>query len=165
MANNQIDLGQMYGLTQNNNALTSNIPTPEELRNKEMSENQSYPTIDSLNGINDDSMRLMEDINRNLERIDNNNTENNMSSVYSEPVNLQSITNATPESVMYLNGFLNTQIGRMAEVQFVAGNNQIIVLTGTIMGVGTDFLLIKEQGTNTLTTCKFKKIELIRLYY
>lgn len=91
---------------------------------------------------------------------------------YSEPTELaQQITDfskpypITAESIQFLNGFIRTQIGRRAQIQFLVGSSDIVEKDGFILGVGSNYILINEIGTNDITACDFYNIKFIRFLY
>jgi hypothetical protein len=71
----------------------------------------------------------------------------------------------TPESIQYLNGFIRTQIGRRATIDFLVGSNNLVSKTGYLLGVAQNYILINELDTNDITTCDFYNIKFIRFYY
>lgn len=71
----------------------------------------------------------------------------------------------TAESIQYLNGFIRTQIGRRVQVDFLIGNNEILTKDGYLLGVGANYILLNEIGTNDITACDFYNIKFIRFLY
>lgn len=71
----------------------------------------------------------------------------------------------TAESIQYLNGFIRTQIGRRVQVEFLMGNAELIEKDGFLLGVGANYILINEIGTNDITACDFYNIKFIRFLY
>lgn len=71
----------------------------------------------------------------------------------------------TAESIQYLNGFIRTQIGRRAQIQFLMGNSDLVTKDGFLLGVGANYILINEIGTNDITACDFYNIKFIRFLY
>ena len=71
----------------------------------------------------------------------------------------------TTESLQYLNGFMRTQIGRRVQVQFLLGTNTLTDRTGTLLGVGANYILINESDTDDLLACDFYNIKFVRVYY
>lgn len=71
----------------------------------------------------------------------------------------------TAESIQYLNGFIRTQIGRRAQIQFLVGSNEVVEKDGFLLGVGANYILINEIGTNDITACDFYNIKFIRFLY
>ncbi len=179
MTYNQIDLGKIYGLSGNpgNRMLANtgnNLPSLEEIAKEQLTgktdEQQSYPTINTSGTMNNSGNQLIEDINRNIDNIDSDTSDKTNNEIIpynnggTQNLELNNQNYITSESIQYLNGFLRTQIGRTIEVHFMAGN-EIIVVSGVLLGVGSDFLLINERGTNNLATCDFFNIKFVRLYY
>lgn len=71
----------------------------------------------------------------------------------------------TAESIQYMNGFIRTQIGRRVQIQFLMGNAELIEKDGFLLGVGANYILINEIGTNDITACDFFNIKFIRFLY
>ncbi len=71
----------------------------------------------------------------------------------------------TAESIQYLNGFIRTQVGRRAQIQFLIGSNELVEKDGFLLGVGANYILINEIGTNDITACDFYNIKFIRFLY
>lgn len=71
----------------------------------------------------------------------------------------------TAESLQYLNGFLRTQIGRPVLVDFLIGTNTLVDKSGTLLGVGINYILIREAETDDLLACDFYNIKFIKFYY
>lgn len=71
----------------------------------------------------------------------------------------------TAESILYLNGFLRTQIGRRVKVQFLIGTNTFLDRSGTLLGVGVNYIVINETDTDDIVACDFYNIKFITFYY
>lgn len=69
------------------------------------------------------------------------------------------------ESLQYLNGFLRTQIGRPVLVDFLIGTNTLVDKSGTLLGVGVNYILLQEAETDDLLACDFYNIKFIKFYY
>lgn len=69
------------------------------------------------------------------------------------------------DSLQYLNGFLRTQIGRPVLVTFLVGTNTLTDRSGTLLGVGINYILINETQTDDVLACDFYNIKFIRFYY
>lgn len=67
-------------------------------------------------------------------------------------------------SVQYLNGFLRTQIGKIAEVEFLIGSNNMVTHTGRLIAVGVNFLILQELNSNSILTCDYYTIKFVRFY-
>ncbi len=71
----------------------------------------------------------------------------------------------TSQNIQYLNSFMRTQIGRMIEVNFLLGSTNMMNLEGRLLGVGANFILMNEHGTNNATAVDFYNIKYIRFFY
>ncbi|MCQ4022127.1 MULTISPECIES: hypothetical protein [unclassified Ruminococcus] len=71
----------------------------------------------------------------------------------------------TGESIQYLNGFMRTQIGRRIELQMLVGSDTLVTKEGFLLGIGANYILINETGTNDLTSCDFYNIKFVRYFY
>lgn len=71
----------------------------------------------------------------------------------------------TPESIQYLNGFLRSQIGRLVEIEFLIGTNDTVKKTGYLLGIGANYILMSEEGTNHLLTADFYNIKFVKIFY
>lgn len=71
----------------------------------------------------------------------------------------------TPDSLQYLNGFIRTQIGRPVLVTFLVGTNTLTDRAGTLLSVGINYILIREERTDDVLACDFYNIKFIRFYY
>ena len=172
---NMIDLGQIYGLTGNNAnrymyANTSdivNIPSLEDIANAhQMNRNQSMKT-----GVNDSNIVPSSSIQTVGSSVPisspmrvNLTTEESAQPIEEHNQPFQSLL-VDAQSIQYLNSFARTQIGRMVQVNFMMGTNTVQTLEGTLLGVGTNFLLINERGTRNVTACDFYNVKYIRFFY
>lgn len=71
----------------------------------------------------------------------------------------------TTESLQYLNGFLKSQIGRRVHVEFLLGTNTMTDRTGTLLGVGANYILMRETDSDDLLVCDFYNIKFVTVYY
>ena len=71
----------------------------------------------------------------------------------------------TQDGLQYLNGFLRTQIGRAVKVDFLIGTNTLLDKTGTLLGVGINYILINEADSDDVVACDFYNIKFIKFYY
>ena len=83
------------------------------------------------------------------------------------PSDLAPITPTTqPEpltltSTEYLNGFLRTQIGRKVRVEFLIGTGTLLDRTGTLIGVGANYINLRLIESDDIMTCDFFSIKFI----
>lgn len=68
-------------------------------------------------------------------------------------------------TLSYMNGFLQTQVGRQVQVDFLVGNNSIVQRTGILIGVGVNYILINEFQTDDIVVCDFYNIKFVRIYF
>jgi hypothetical protein len=71
----------------------------------------------------------------------------------------------TTESLQYINGFLRTMIGKKVTVDFLIGTTSLVDKSGTLLGVGANYILINEIETDDLLVCDFYSIKFVRVYY
>jgi len=67
----------------------------------------------------------------------------------------------TLESTEYLNGYLRTQIGKMARIEFLIGTGTLIDRTGTLLSVGANYITLSQVQTNDTIVCDFYSIKFI----
>ncbi len=60
--------------------------------------------------------------------------------------------------------YLSTQTGRYIKVEFLFGDNIHMEKNGMLEEVGKDFIVIRENGTNTNIVCASNKIKFINIY-
>ncbi len=155
-----------YNLALQGNTNTPINTSPQGLpATPQISDNMSTPATTIGTGANDISSIIMPQ-----------NTGNSASAelpVYSTSQNdlSQQITDfsrpfpVTAESIQYLNGFIRTQIGRRVQVDFLIGNNELVTKDGFLLGVGANYILLNEIGTNDITAADFYNIKFIRFLY
>lgn len=71
----------------------------------------------------------------------------------------------TTQSLQYLNAFLRTQIGKKVTVDFLIGTNTLVDRTGTLLGVGANYIVINETETDDILICDFFTIKFVHVYY
>jgi hypothetical protein len=71
----------------------------------------------------------------------------------------------TTQSLQYINGFLRTQIGKKVTVDFLIGTGTLVDKTGTLLGVGANYIVINEIETDDLLICDFYSIKFVKVYY
>ena len=58
----------------------------------------------------------------------------------------------TTDSLEFLNGFLRTQIGRKVKVEFLIGTNTFTDKSGTLIGVGANYILLRTADSYDILT-------------
>ncbi|MVB10773.1 hypothetical protein CAFE_14710 [Caprobacter fermentans] len=71
----------------------------------------------------------------------------------------------TAESIEFLNGFLRTQIGRRVRVEFLIGTNTFTDKAGLLVGVGANYILLREAESDDILTCDFFNIKFVTIFY
>lgn len=71
----------------------------------------------------------------------------------------------TTLSPMYTPGFLRTQIGRTVRVEFLIGTSGLTDRFGTLVGVGTSYILIQEAQSDDILLCDIYSIKFVRFYH
>jgi hypothetical protein len=71
----------------------------------------------------------------------------------------------TADSLEFLNGFLRTQIGRRVRIEFLIGTNTFTDKSGLLIGVGANYILLREASTDDILTCDFFNIKFVTIYY
>ena len=72
---------------------------------------------------------------------------------------------STLNDVMYTPGFLRTQIGRKVKVEFLIGTNMILDREGTLVSVGTSYIIIQETETDDYLLCDMYSIKFVKFFY
>ena len=65
---------------------------------------------------------------------------------------------------MFTPGFLRTQIGRTVRVEFLIGTTGLTDRFGTLVGVGTSYILIQEAQSDDILLCDIYSIKFVRFY-
>lgn len=71
----------------------------------------------------------------------------------------------TADSLEFLNGFLRTQIGRRVRVEFLIGTNTFTDKSGMLIGVGANYILLREANSDDILTCDFFNIKFVTIFY
>lgn len=130
----------------------------------------------TITGRNNDIVDVLSDSNRNIPEIVTGTGSSSLGTVNRSAISendtiTKQITDysnpypVTQESIQYLNGFMRTQIGRRAQFQFQIGSGDLVEKDGFLLGVGANYILINEIGTNDITACDFYNIKFIRFLY
>ncbi len=146
---------------QGNNAPSVNTSPQGLPATPQISDNMSTPTTSIGNDITSVLMpqNTGNSASAELPMYNSGNTITQQITDYSKPFPV------TAESIQYLNGFIRTQIGRRAQVDFLIGNNELVTKDGYLLGVGANYILMNEIGTNDITAADFYNIKFIRFLY
>lgn len=77
---------------------------------------------------------------------------------------VQSQYRVTAESLQYLNGFLRTQIGKLAEIEFLIGTNTTVIKRGYLTAIGANYLILQDVNSRQMTVCDFYNIKFVTFY-
>ena len=67
-------------------------------------------------------------------------------------------------NIEYMNELMRTQVGKIADVEFLVGTNITHVKRGQITGVGTNYIVIKEYDTGRTMVGDFSDIKFVTIY-
>lgn len=70
----------------------------------------------------------------------------------------------TPETYLYTQGYLTTQIGRSVRIEFLVGENTTTDRRGVIVGVGIDYVLLRLEQTDDLFVGDLYAIKFVTTY-
>ncbi|MGE5613634.1 MAG: hypothetical protein ACM3XR_04450 [Bacillota bacterium] len=70
----------------------------------------------------------------------------------------------TVESALYTAGFLRTQIGRNVRVEFLLGTNLLTDRSGTLVGVGASYILLRPLDSDDLMMCDIYSIRFVTIF-
>jgi hypothetical protein len=71
----------------------------------------------------------------------------------------------TLQSTMFTPGFLRTQIGRKMRVEFLIGTGTLLDRTGTLVGVGASYILLKMVDSDDIMVCDIYSIKFVTLFF
>lgn len=66
------------------------------------------------------------------------------------------------QSTGTMNSFLQTQLGKNVSVQFLMGTNTLVEKSGNLLGVGSNYIILKENGSDDVLVCDFDNVKFIR---
>lgn len=66
------------------------------------------------------------------------------------------------QSMGNMNSFLRTQVGKNVIVQFLVGTNTLVEKSGVLLGVGSNYIVLKENGSEDVLVCDFDNIKFVR---
>ncbi len=175
MYDNSVDLNRMYGLKEcqegggcgqisfdDNTAASSQSATqmPRTFQNSY----QSYPQPATMHN----DMLMSPQYHNQIEQSDISNYQPTTSAT--NPTTPYPMATAqkipfTYEQFPSLNGFIRTQIGRRVRAEFLVGTNTMVAKDGYLVGVGSNYMLINEIGTKTITAGDFYALKFISFPY
>lgn len=73
-------------------------------------------------------------------------------------------TIVSTDSLQYMNGYLRTQVGKMAEIEFLVGNNNTAIKRGYITNVGANYIILRELNGNGKIICDYYNIKFVTIF-
>jgi len=70
----------------------------------------------------------------------------------------------TGVDIQYTQGYLKTKIGKKVRIVFLIGTNLVQDRDGILMDVGIDYIIIKEEDTNSPLLCDIYSIKFVTFY-
>jgi hypothetical protein len=71
----------------------------------------------------------------------------------------------TIQNINYTQGYLKRHIGARVKVEFLIGTNMLLDREGTLVDVGTSYIIIREVDTDDLLLADLYSIKFVRFYY
>lgn len=168
---NSLDLNKLYGLENckeggcgqmsfDNNTVTTTQGLTQSPRTFQNSY-QSYPQPATMNP----DMLMSPQYNNQIQQGDIQPT--NPITNPTSPLQMATVQKIpfTYEQFPSLNGFIRTQIGRRVQAEFLIGTNTMVTKDGYLVGVGSNYMLINEIGTKTITAGDFYTLKFISFPY
>lgn len=165
MGNNDQNMDGFSGY--NLNEIDADMPTNNSRNtssngnNMQSSQNGTMPQ----NGINSKNNMLT-----NQDQMENNTTPQPQRQEQTMPIardfqnngNLSNNNFTNMQNRGNIEEFLRTQIGKNVRMQFLIGTNTLIEKSGILMGVGDNFVILKEDGSGEILVCDFDGAKFIR---
>ena len=70
----------------------------------------------------------------------------------------------TLQSTQFTPGFLRTQIGKKVKIEFLIGTNSTTDRTGTLVGVGTSFVLLRLEESDDIQLADIYSIRFVTFF-
>lgn len=74
-----------------------------------------------------------------------------------------SATNTIINNLMYTQGYLRTQIGKLVRVQFLIGTNNLQDRTGILTSVGASYIILRSLESGTDIFCDIYSIKFVTI--
>lgn len=71
----------------------------------------------------------------------------------------------TVQDSLYVPGYLKTQIGKRVRVEFLIGSNGTTDRTGTLLGVGASYILLRPSDSDDVLMCDLYSIKFVTFFY
>ncbi|MEE1125268.1 MAG: hypothetical protein U0L18_04950 [Acutalibacteraceae bacterium] len=172
--NNPVDISRMYGL---NNTATHTINSQNMHHKMQKLPPRATEEMNINMQMHNDTMNeadgmLYEPCNMNKEKhmysqMQGNTqlmTTNSGMMTHSSMPNILLQTPAHTLNMEYMNDLLRTQVGKMADIEFLVGTNTTHLKRGQITGVGTNYIVIREFDTGRTMVGDFSNIKFVTIY-
>lgn len=152
------------------------ISKPDEIWNEPCDmnrQNNMYSSTESRSDMNNMQMHS----HTNKKREHNKNMHSQMQSntqlmsanagIMTTPASMPNILLQSPAhtfNMEYMNDLLRTQVGKMADIEFLVGGNTTHLKRGQITGVGTNYIVIREYDTGRTMVGDFSDIKFVTIY-
>jgi hypothetical protein len=80
------------------------------------------------------------------------------------PPSSAEVTPTTLQDIAFTPGFLKTQIGKRIRVEFLMGTGSLVDRSGTLVGVGASYILIRPLLTDDLMLCDMYSIKFVTIF-
>lgn len=74
------------------------------------------------------------------------------------------VESTTDLDIQYTQGYLKTKIGKKVRIVFLIGTNLVQDRDGILTDVGIDYIIIKEEDTNSPLLCDIYSIKFVTFY-
>lgn len=189
--NNPIDIGRMYGLNGTGTHTMMNSPKDMNMFNRmvdisQMNDSQITDEMcmpmqnRSINVANEiinqttsntgQGMGNAQSTMQNESQIMNNSTGlttyNNTDQVIKPQANVifKNPYMQGNNNIELMNDLLRTHIGKMAEIEFLIGTNNMHVKQGQLTGMGSNYITLKELNTGRIIIADFHNIKFVTIY-
>ncbi|MEE0931100.1 MAG: hypothetical protein UIM53_08870 [Acutalibacteraceae bacterium] len=134
-----------------NNDMHNSIPWENDMDINNIKQTTEKTDMSDMRNIK--NMTNIVDIANMTNTTDMSTTENNFPQQYK----------VTPQSMQCMNGFLRSQTGKIAEVEFIVGGTTKIK-QGYLTAIGDNYILITEIDTGKLIVCDHSDLKFVTLY-
>lgn len=170
----QMDLNNIYGLSNSSRLNDSSINDLEKMASYNLKNSQRSTN----NQMQRSNMENMENRN-NLDSTDtygsyqrNSNTTvipptalRNDNQLITRQFSHGNLMNVSPDNAQDLNDFMRTQIGKDVSIDFLVGDSSIVNKSGTLLGVGSNYIVLHNKETNEIIAGEASNIKFVSLYY
>lgn len=189
--NNPIDIGRMYGLSGTSTHTMMNSPKDMNMFNRMVDipqMNDSQITDEMCMSMQNRGINIANEIINQTTSNTGQSIENTQSTMQNESQLMSNSTGLTtynntdqgikPQAnvifknpymqnstnIEFMNELLRTHIGKMAEIEFLIGTNNMHVKQGRLTGMGSNYIVLKELNTDRIIIADFYNIKFVTIY-